>query len=59
VTYTKKFKLLGYEVTYERRTRDEWMGRFGGGWNWKFGVQVGGKCAIFSLIICTVRISKC
>ena len=29
------------KVTQTRRSKDEAMGRFGGGWQWKVGVQAG------------------
>lgn len=30
-------------VVYSRRTRDEPAGRFGGGWQWKVGVQASSR----------------
>jgi hypothetical protein len=33
-----------------RRSANLW-GRFGGGWNWKVGIQVGGRTAIVSLLV--------
>jgi hypothetical protein len=35
--------------------KSNFMGRFGGGWNWKVGVQVGGACIIISLLVLMVR----
>jgi hypothetical protein len=34
------------------------MGRFGGGWNFKLGVIIGGSDLIFELIFFYIRISK-
>jgi len=33
------------------------MGRFGGGWNWKLGIDVGGSSCILNLLVGTVRIT--
>lgn len=32
--------------------------RFGGGWNWKVGVSVGGTTVLIDLLVGTIRISK-
>lgn len=32
------------------------LGRFGGGWNWKVGFQIGGRTLIISLLIGSIRI---
>ena len=32
------------------------LGRFGGGWNWKLGFQIGYKTLLISLLICEIRI---
>lgn len=45
-------------VSVKWRRNDGWMGRFGGGWNWKLGIQVGGATAIISLVVLEVRISR-
>lgn len=31
------------------------MGRFGGGWNWKLGIMVGGRTTILSLLVADLR----
>jgi len=41
-------------VVFEWR-RGEFWGRFGGGWNWKFGFQIGGTCLILNLLFCSLR----
>lgn len=33
------------------------MGRFGGGWNWNLGIQIGGKTILLSLLFGTITIS--
>ena len=42
-------------VVYNHRSSDEHMGRFGGGWKWKFGFQSGGRTLLLNLLFCTVR----
>jgi hypothetical protein len=42
------------KTTYHWRSRKNLWGRFGGGWNWELGLQIGGttvilNCLIFSL----------
>lgn len=32
------------------------LGRFGGGWNWKFGFQLGSESIIFNLFVMFIRI---
>ncbi len=55
--HSREWRIRGRRVSYQRRTADESMGRFGGGWQWKVGVQVGGSgtlivnCLVFSLRI--------
>ena len=39
---------------FECRSRKSLWGRFGGGWNWKLGIQAGGTTIIFSMLICEV-----
>lgn len=31
-------------------------GRFGGGWNWKFGIQAGGHTLLISLVVMEISI---
>jgi hypothetical protein len=33
------------------------MGRFGGGWQWKLGLQVGGRTMLVSLVVAELRVS--
>lgn len=53
----RKWQAFGLTITYTRRTRAGHMGRFGGGWNWKVGVQVGGKTVIISLLVAELRVA--
>ena len=36
---------------------DSFMGRFGGGWQWKIGIQAGKTNCIFNLLVCSLRVS--
>ena len=42
-------------VKVEWRSSRNLMGRFGGGWNWEVGIQVGGSTLIVNLLIASVR----
>lgn len=44
-------------VTWLHRTSDELHGRFGGGWQWKLGVQAGGRSAVVSLLVAELKVS--
>ena len=39
------------EITWRRS-----IGRFGGGWNWKLGVQAGDRTVIVNLLVASVRL---
>jgi hypothetical protein len=32
------------------------LGRFGGGWNWKCGIMIGGKTVILDILFGSIRI---
>ena len=46
-------------VTYHYHSRRP-FGRFGGGWQWKVGIQATGslRCVIISLLVASVRIDR-
>lgn len=56
----RRFEVGRLSVRYSRRSSRGYMGRFGGGWNWKVGVQVGSTTVILSLLVAevTFRIKK-
>lgn len=54
----REWRLLGREVKYSRRSANELFGRFGGGWNWKIGVQWGKNTVLFSLLVSELRIDR-
>lgn len=47
-----------WAIKYERRSKDNMWGRFGGGWNWKVGFQAGGSTVIIDLLVASIRISR-
>lgn len=51
-------RVLRFDVRLHWRRRDGVMGRFGGGWNWKCGFQLGGKTLIISLLVCELSIRR-
>lgn len=53
--YTKKIIIKKLSIKYERRTKDECMGRFGGGWNYILGIRLGGGTIILNCLFFTIR----
>ena len=51
----KRFQLGRLKIKYELRSSDPPWGRFGGGWNWAAGFQVGSKTVILNCLIFTLR----
>lgn len=56
--FDKRWKLGKWEVRADKRSKHAHWGRFGGGWQWKFGVMVGGRTTIISLLVFDVRITR-
>lgn len=52
-----RWKLFGIKFHFTWRDASGIMGRFGGGWNWKVGVQWGKSDALFSLFVCELSVS--
>lgn len=50
----KDWEISRLKISFSFKSRRAFMGRFGGGWNWKVGVQGSGNQWIFSLLTCTV-----
>jgi hypothetical protein len=44
------------KISFSHTKSDSLWGRFGGGWNWKLGFQIGGNTLLISLLICEIRI---
>jgi len=53
----RKLKIGRVRIKYERRFKSNLWGRFGGGWNWKVGVQAGGNTVIIDLLVAMLRIT--
>lgn len=55
----RKWQLGRVKIAFEWRSSSSLWGRFGGGWQWKLGIQAstGFRTVIISLLICTIRIS--
>jgi hypothetical protein len=47
-----------WNFSYRRRSSKNLWGRFGGGWNWKLGVDIGGSSVILNLLVSTLRIER-
>jgi hypothetical protein len=58
VEIRKEKTVFGFRFVFNWRSKNNLWGRFGGGWNWKFGFQAGGSSIIFDLLICSLRITK-
>ena len=43
-------------ITIEQRKRHTFGGRFGGGWNWELGLQIGARDIILNLLVLSIRI---
>ena len=48
--------MFGLTVTVDHKPHNSLWGRFGGGWQWKIGVQAGGSTIIFSLLTFSLRL---
>jgi hypothetical protein len=52
----RKWTIGRAEFRFTMRRADGFMGRFGGGWNWKLGIQVGSwRSWILSLLVAELR----
>lgn len=58
ITFDFKKRIGRWEFRATARSSNSPMGRFGGGWQWKVGVQWGGSTIIFSLLIMEIIIRK-
>jgi len=54
--YSWRTEWMGWAIRYQRRPASNLWGRFGGGWQWKVGIDVGGQSVIFNLLVATLRI---
>jgi len=52
----KETKICRLRLVFNFVSKDCPMGRFGGGWDWEVGFQVGETTIIFNLLIFSLRI---
>lgn len=45
------------ELSIEWRKRSSFMGRFGGGWNWCIGFELGSTSLIINCLVFMIRLS--
>jgi hypothetical protein len=41
-------------IGFTWRSKKNFWGRFGGGWNWELGFQAGGNTLILNILICSL-----
>ena len=51
----KSIKFGRLKITFQWRNKDNLFGRFGGGWNWELGFQLGMNTLIINLLVCCIR----
>lgn len=51
----RKLEIGRVRIKYERRFKSNLWGRFGGGWDWKVGIQAGGTTVIINLLVASLR----
>jgi hypothetical protein len=54
--FVYRWEWFGRRFKFEKRSADNIWGRFGGGWQWEVGVQVGTSSVIINLLVCSLRI---
>ena len=55
----KKTLTIGkLRISFKWRSKKNLWGRFGGGWNWKLGMQIGSATVILDLLTFTIRFDK-
>ena len=55
--FHKVFRIGRCEIIVEKRSKDNFWGRFGGGWNWDLGFQIGGRTLIINWLIGSIIIN--
>lgn len=54
----KKFSVGRFKVHIEKRSKEELWSRFGGGWQYELGIQIGLKTVIINWLVGSLRISQ-
>lgn len=49
---------LDYHIRYGHTPSSSPMGRFGGGFQWEVGFQLGGRTLIINLLVASIRITR-
>lgn len=52
-----RWQLGRFRFRFEWRSSKNLWGRFGGGWNWKMGFQMGSSTIIFNLLVASFSIT--
>jgi hypothetical protein len=52
------FILFGYMIRAQQKRASNFMGRFGGGWQWVLGAQISRGCVILNLLVMSIRFDK-
>ena len=55
--FYRKWRIGRVKIKISWRSSDNFTGRFGGGWNWKLGVQVSRCGFIISLLVMDINVS--
>jgi hypothetical protein len=54
----RRIQIGSIEIKFTWRSGKNSMGRFGGGWNWEVGFQLGGSSLIVNLLFCSLWFRK-
>ena len=54
----KRWSVLGFEIKFRWRSKNNLWGRFGGGWNWALGFEASGSSINIMLLIFTIGIHR-
>ena len=54
----KKWRVLGFNITYNWQSSKNLWGRFGGGWNWELGFQASRSTLILNVLVFSIRIDR-
>ena len=51
----KEWHIGRLRIVYHWRSSKNLWGRFGGGWNWKLGIQAGARTVIVEMLVFSLR----
>lgn len=54
-TINRKINLGRLEIAFEMRSSKNFMGRFGGGWNWKVGIEWSRSTVIIFMLVAMLK----